>query len=65
MQIYHFFQHPSQPYICVQQEAQQAEAEFIWVDCTREDVVNRSEQWQQEIFQHTGLWLNEYHVRDI
>ena len=65
MQIYHFFQHPSQPYICVQQEAQPAEAEFIWVDCTREDVVNRSEHWQQEIFQHTGLWLNEYHVRDI
>ena len=65
MQIYHFFQHPSQPYICVQQEAQQAEAEFIWVDCTREDVVNRSEHWQQEIFQRTGLWLNEYHVRDI
>ena len=65
MQIYHFFQHPSQPYICVQQDAQEAEAEFIWVDCTREDVVNRSEHWQQEIFQHTGLWLNEYHVRDI
>ena len=65
MQIYHFFQHPSQPDICVQQDAREAGAEFIWVDCTREDVVNRSEHWQQEIFQRTGLWLNEYHVRDI
>ncbi len=42
MQIYHFFQHPSQPDICVQQDAREAGAEFIWVDCTREDVVNRS-----------------------
>lgn len=39
------------------------EPEFIWIDCTL--VLNRAEQWQHEIYQHSQLSLNEYHVRDI
>ena len=41
------------------------EAEFIWVECSRDDVVNRAEHWQQDIYAATGLWMNEYHLRDI
>lgn len=35
------------------------------MDCTREDVVNRSEEWQREIAEQTAVWLNEFHLKDI
>ncbi|VXA84594.1 putative magnesium Mg(2+)/cobalt Co(2+) transport protein [Acinetobacter sp. 8I-beige] len=35
------------------------------MECSREDVVNRAEHWQQDIYAATGLWMNEYHLRDI
>lgn len=66
MQSFYFFQHPEQPFTCVQkQSVLDTEQEFVWINCTREDVVNRAEQWQQEILQATQIHLNEYHLRDI
>jgi Mg2+ and Co2+ transporter CorA len=70
MQRYYFFQHPTAPHSYVQNQAQceqqpDLEPEFIWVDCTREDVVNHAEAWQSEIFDCCQLRINEYHLRDI
>ncbi len=67
MQSYYFYLHTNhKTNIYVQkQPIEGLEPEFIWIDCTRDDVLNRAEQWQQEIFQYSQLSLNEYHVRDI
>ena len=67
MQTYYFYLHTNhKTHIYAQkQPIEGLEPEFIWIDCTRDDVLNRAEQWQQEIFQHSQLSLNEYHVRDI
>ncbi|RKG40416.1 magnesium transporter CorA family protein [Acinetobacter rongchengensis] len=66
MQTFYFFQHQDEHHTCVQRDNNaQAEQQFMWIDCTREDVVNRAEQWQKEILDATGIQLNEYHVRDI
>lgn len=66
MQTYYFYLHPELQTIYVKKERDQVlEPEFIWVDCTREDVVTRSEFWQQEIFECSGIWTNEYHLKDI
>lgn len=66
MQSYYFYQHPTVQHTYVQkQPIAEQEAEFIWVECSRDDVVNRAEHWQQDIYAATGLWMNEYHLRDI
>ncbi|MFH7808284.1 magnesium transporter CorA family protein [Acinetobacter sp. BSP-153] len=66
MQSYYFYQHPTAQHTYVQkQPIAEQEAEFIWVECSREDVVNRAEHWQQDIYAATGIWVNEYHLRDI
>ncbi len=66
MQTFYFFQHPDEQYICVQKEpVQNQEQQFMWIDCTREDVVNHFEQWQQDILKQSQLLLNEYHIKDI
>ena len=66
MQTYFFYQHCTEHYMYVTQQVLSDQTpEFIWVDCTRSDVVNRAETWQKEIQQQTGLTLNEYHIRDI
>lgn len=67
MQIYSFFQPSAEASVCVQKGRldEALEPEFIWVDCTREDVVNRAEAWQHEIAEQTGVWLNEFHLKDI
>jgi len=66
MQSFYFFQHTDEPYTCIQKEPVfNAEQQFVWVDCTREDVVNRAELWQKEIYNATEIHLNEYHIRDI
>ena len=66
MQSYYFYQHPTALHTYVQkQPIAEQEAEFIWVECSRDDVVNRAEHWQQDIYAATGLWMNEYHLRDI
>jgi len=54
MQVYYFYQHPTEHHIFVQKELHaEAELEFLWVDCTRDDVVNRADAWQKEIYAHT------------
>lgn len=66
MQSYYFYQHPTGQHIFVQKTAlEHQEAEFIWLDFTREDLVNRAEHWQKELYELTQLWVNEYHLRDI
>src|SRR3990167_201735 len=66
MQSYYFYQHPTAQHTYVQkQPIAEQEAEFIWMECSRDDVVNRAEHWQQDIYAATGLWMNEYHMRDI
>ena len=66
MQSYYFYQHPTAQHTYVQkQPIAEQEAEFIWGECSRDDVVNRAEHWQQDIYAATGLWMNEYHLRDI
>ncbi len=66
MQIYYFYQHPSSLQTYVQKQAQVGiEPEFIWIDCKREDVVNRAEAWQKEIYASSHILLNEYHLNDI
>jgi Mg2+ and Co2+ transporter CorA len=66
MQSFYFFQHTDEPYTCIQKEPVfNAEQQFVWVDCTREDVVNRAELWQKEVYNATEIHLNEYHIRDI
>ena len=66
MQSYYFYQHPTAQHTYVQkQPIAEQEAEFIWVECSRDDVVNRAEHWQQDIYAATGIWVNEYHLRDI
>lgn len=39
--------------------------EFVWLDYTRQEIIHRPEVWQQEIYQQTGLILNEFHIKDI
>lgn len=66
MQSYYFYQHPTAQHTYVQKQLiAEQEAEFIWVECSREDVINRAEHWQQDIYAATGIWVNEYHLRDI
>lgn len=66
MQIYYFYLHPVEQYTYITKERlKEKEPEFIWIDCTRLDVVNRSEAWQKDIYGQTQLVLNEYHIRDI
>ena len=66
MQTFYFFQHPEQQYTCIQNQPNiHTEQQFIWIDCTREDVVNRVEAWQKEILELSQIHLNEYHIRDI
>jgi hypothetical protein len=49
MQVYYFYQHPTEHHIFVQKELHaEAELEFLWVDCTRDDVVNRADAWQKK-----------------
>ena len=66
MQTYYFYQDTTDHYTYIQKTASRDQSPiFIWIDCTREDVVNRAEAWQQQIQQASGLCLNELHVQDI
>ena len=66
MQSFYFFQHPEEPLTCVQkQPVLNAEQQFVWIDCLREDVVERVDQWQKEILRDTDIHLNEYHLKDL
>lgn len=66
MQIYYFYQNPSSLETYVKNQVQAGiEPEFIWIDCKREDVVNRAEAWQKEIYASSHVLINEYHLNDI
>ncbi|MCU4388201.1 magnesium transporter CorA family protein [Acinetobacter haemolyticus] len=66
MQLYYFYRHNSENTIFMSvQEQQQHTHEFLWVDSLRQDLVNHSETWQNNIFEQTGLVLNEFHMRDL
>jgi hypothetical protein len=39
--------------------------EFLWVDSLRQDLVNHNENGKKTFMQHTGVVLNEFHMRDI
>ncbi len=64
MKEYYFYNEHKK--ICVSTELpQHQELLFRWIDYVREDVVHKSEQWLQDIFQKTELSLNEFHLNDI
>ena len=66
MQIYYFYLHPELHTIYVRKDRDETlELAFIWIDCSREDVVGRSELWQQEIHKYGNILINEYHLKDI
>ncbi|NAR98547.1 magnesium transporter CorA family protein [Acinetobacter haemolyticus] len=66
MQLYYFYRHNSENTIFMSvQEQQQHTLEFIWVDSLRQDLVNHSETWQNNIYEQTGIVLNEFHMRDL
>lgn len=52
MQQYHFSLHDTTQQLFLHREPA-AEAEFIWLDYTREDVRQHPEQWQQQVLQLT------------
>ncbi|AMW80434.1 magnesium transporter [Acinetobacter sp. TGL-Y2] len=66
MQTYYFYLNSAEAYTYVTKAPLlDKEPEFIWVDCTRADVIHRAEAWQKEMLELTQITLNEYHVRDI
>ncbi|MFM6959255.1 MAG: magnesium transporter, partial [Acinetobacter sp.] len=66
MQLYYFYRHHSEHtiFISVQQQTEHT-LEFLWVDSLRQDLVNHTESWQKNIYEHTGLVLNKFHMRDL
>lgn len=66
MQTYYFYLHHAENYSYISKTPiENEEVAFVWVDCTRDDVVNHAEDWQKKIQALTHLTVNEYHVRDI
>ena len=66
MQIYYFYAHTASQQMYIQlQPIADVEPEFTWVDCYRDDVIHRLEQWQQDVYDCTQLRLNELHIKDI
>ena len=51
MQSHYFYLHTNHKtnIYTQKQPIEGLEPEFIWIDCTRDNVLNRAEQWQQEI----------------
>ena len=66
MQLYYFYRHNSENtiFISVDQQTEHT-LEFLWVDSLRQDLVNHTESWQKNVYEHTGLVLNEFHMRDL
>lgn len=66
MQTYYFYHHPNEKKLLVSKTPRADEVlNFIWLDCLRQDIVDQSEQWQNKIYQHTDVLINEFHVADI
>lgn len=43
----------------------QREPDFVWLECTLDDIQPDPAAWQQLILQQTRLQINEYHMADI
>lgn len=66
MQTYYFYHHPNEKKLLVSKTPRaDGVLNFIWLDCLRQDIVDQSEQWQNKIYQHTDVLINEFHVADI
>lgn len=66
MQIYYFYLHPTTHHLYVSKTALDNQTlVFVWLDSTRQDLVNRAELWQRQVQQLTQLQINEYHLRDM
>ena len=66
MQVYYFYRHLSEQCIFVSHQPEEGhELEFIWIDSTRDDVINHVKDWQNKIHELSQLSLSEYHVKDI
>jgi hypothetical protein len=66
MQLYYFYRHNSENTIFISVEQQTEHTlEFLWVDSLRQDLVNHTDSWQKNIYEHTGVVLNEFHMRDL
>ena len=66
MQLYYFYRHNSEDTIFISVEQQTEHTlEFLWVDSLRQDLVNHTDSWQKNIYEHTGVALNEFHMRDL
>lgn len=65
MQSYYFYQQTDDTNFYIEKTTAATVPEFTWIDCRREDVIGRAEVWQQQIQQATGLYINEFHIRDI
>lgn len=66
MQIYYFYHHPDENYAFISQEQSEFYVlDFVWVDCLRQDVVGKSDEWQEKLHALANLALNEFHVQDI
>ena len=65
MQKYYFYRHSESGQCSIEQTAcATQQLSFVWIDCVLEDL-QQPEQWQQDIYAKTQLWINEYHIRDI
>ncbi|MFT4022042.1 MAG: magnesium transporter CorA family protein, partial [Acinetobacter sp.] len=66
MQLYYFYRHPDENYSCISmQPNEQYILEFVWIDCLRQDVIGKAEDWQAQIADLAQLELNEFHLLDI
>ncbi|KAA8733758.1 magnesium transporter CorA family protein [Acinetobacter qingfengensis] len=65
MQKYYFYmQEESAQLIVSQQQRDDLQMVFVWIESVLEDL-KTPEQWQQQVHTDTRLWVNEYHIEDI
>lgn len=66
MQTYYFYLNTTQQVMMVQKQLDPLQdAEFIWIECNREDLERSIEQWQQSIYQLSQIRINEFHLQDL
>ncbi|WP_151777685.1 magnesium transporter CorA family protein [Acinetobacter brisouii] len=66
MQIYYFYRHPDENYAFISQEQSEFYVlDFVWVDCLRQDVVGKADEWQDQLHALAHMSLNEFHVQDV
>lgn len=66
MQSYYFYRNTETGNLSVSQQiAFREKADFIWLDCVREDVVSAPDLWQTQVKQQVGVSINEFHIADI